>query len=620
MLLALFLATLALASPEPTASPAPTPSPTATPGFSVHGSGANVFIDQATGGVGQTPPEGPAFAAGSPAAPMSPYDWFSTAPLLPGVAGQVQYLFDASYRSKTTTATATFVVSGLGGDITNGIYWGEPFVGPLDPHEGRSHIPYAVIFPTHAGSDSVTAGQIEPYSLSLESNDSRWNVTGGFVAPNGYDGFVYTPPAFAGWLPSLNLQTFESVGPAINDLDSWTHAATALPSLGVDATATFGHLGVEATDALLPAPPGTSARLTGFNAALDEGDNGRFSLDVVHVATNGNALTVPTLFGFDPRVHPGAQGDLATSSIAGQRQTIAGARAFFHPHAGYDAVVELGRAWYDATLVVRPGSSRPGNYQHYGIARHFNGKSAAGIDFYRFDPQYSTVLLPYGIAENVWGIAWAYPGPWLKGTYQLASNAIAPINRVGFRAHADLSNGRFEAHAAYYGYRQLAPSTYDNLTQTGFVEVDYLVERAGDVTLGETHGLDAYAAWHLDRDTLAVDYARDLQYRGYQGTAVQDYVEMRYHQVVLSEQHRFTKNLLGVGGYARYSANGMWTTTPVIGIYAFGFAGGEWAFDDNQQLFVGLRRYALTGLPSIPAGPPPTLRGTAIVVDHHITF
>ena len=630
MLLAYFLVLLQVASPSPQPSPStsPLPSPAASatatpsPGFSVHGSGALVFIDQATAGSGASPPEGPDFAAGRPNAPMSPYDWFSGAPEIPGVAGEAQYQINAAYRAAHVTATASFMISGVGGDITNSIYWGEPLVGPLDPHEGRSPIPYSVVFPTHAGTDDTQAGQIViPYSLSLSDNDGRWSASGGFVTTNHFDAFVFTPPALTSWLPALNVQTLESVGPGIADLGAWQHVVTTLPLLGFDATATFGKVAAEVTDALLPSMPGTAARFTGATAALDRGDAGTFSLDVTHVSTSGNALRVPALFGSDPQLHPGAQGNLATSTLANQRETIAGARAFFHPFHGYDATLELARAWYDAGLVARPGTARPGDYAHIALTRRFDANGDVGIEYYRFDPRYATAILPYGIPENVWGIAWAYPGPWLKGTYQLASNNVAGTNRVGIRAHADITRGRLEAHAAYYAYRQILPSTYDNLTQTGFIEVDYLTEAPGDVTLGQTHGLEAYAAWHWQRDTISVDFARDTQYRGYFGSASGDLVDMRYPQVVFAEQHRFSPNVLAAVGYGRYSANGMWSTTPVIGIYGLGFLGGEFSFDQGrQQLLIEVRQYALTGLPSIPAGPPPTLRGTSLVVDHHFKF
>ena len=40
----------------------------------------------------------------------------------------------------------------------------------------------------------------------------------------------------------------------------------------------------------------------------------------------------------------------------------------------------------------------------------------------------------------------------------------------------------------------------------------------------------------------------------------------------------------------------------------------------NTALLVEGRRYALTGLPSIPYVPPPTMRGTAFIVDQKISL
>ena len=612
----LALLTLLAVAPTPTASPTPVPV------WSIHGTGSNTFVDQSTLGPGATPPEGPAFANGQPNAPMSPYDWFSTNPTTPGVSGLAQYEFNAGFHAATFHANAAFLVSGIGGSITDGIYWGEPLLGPLDPHEGRSPIPYRIVFPTHAGSDDVAALQaVIPYNVSVADNAGHWNVAGGFVTPSNYDPFVFTPPPLASWLPSFNLQPFESAGPGIADLDAWTHLSSTLPMLGTDASVSIGHVSAEGTDALLPSPPGTMARMFGFAAALDRGDAGRLSLDWVNVTTTGASLTVPTLYGADPTLHPGAQGNLATSTLARQSQTIAGVRALVHPFAGYDTTLELGRAWFDAGLVARPNSSKPGNYEHLAFARHFNAHDNAGIEFYRFDPRYATAVLPYGIPENVFGVAWIYPGPWLKGTYQLAGNSAIGANRTGVRAFANFNRGRLRANASYYAYRQIEPSSYDNLTQTGFVEVDYLVESPGNTNLGQTHSVATYLGWQLPLDTIGVDFARDTQLRAYNPAAPGDYVDMRYPQIVVSDVHRFSDDLRAEAGYARYSASGTWTLTPVTGIYTMGFAGVQFNFDSSrQQLFVQIRRYGLTGLPSIPGGPPPTLRGTAIVVDHHIAF
>ena len=508
-----------------------------------------------------------------------------------------------------------------GGDVTNGIYWAEPFVGQIDPHEGRSWLPYAIRYPTRADTNDTTSAEVvSPYFLSLHASDERWRVTAGYVAPAQYDAFVFTPPALTSVSPSMNLQTFESVGPALADLDSWNHIASTLPLLGADAQGKLGPLALEATDALLPSPAGTSARLVGGSAALDRGGAGRFSFGIVRVATNGAPLEVPTLFGARPTLHPGPQGDLSTSTLADQRETIAGARAFLHPYRGYDALLEVGRSWYDAGLVARPGTSTPGDYQHYGLTRTFGDTDALGVEYYRMDPRYATAVLPYGIAENVWGTAWAFPGPWLKGTYQLVNDAFGGSNRVGFRVHGDLTRGRLETHAAAYSYRQLLPSTYANLTQAGFVEVDYLPLQAGDVSLGHTRGIDGYAAYHFDRDTISIDYAHDLQARAFAGGARGDLVAMRYPQFVIAEQHHVTKSFIATGGYGRYETEGTWSTTPVASTYALGFAGAQYDFGNGQQLSIQVREFGLAGYPSIPGGPPPTLRGTSFVIDHHIAL
>ncbi|GAC1309418.1 MAG: hypothetical protein NVSMB21_15950 [Vulcanimicrobiaceae bacterium] len=583
--------------------------------------GSHVFIDRSTRGPGTTPPEGADFAAGQPIAPISPFDWFSTAPQLPGAAGQLQYRIGLAYRTPGVTVDTALLLSSVAGDVTNAIYWGEPLLGRIDPHEGRSALPYAVAYPARGGTNDAFGAQVlTPYSVSVRSAGDRFRVTGGYVTPALYDGFVFTPPALTNVSPTLNLQTFESSGPPLADLATWTHLASSLPLAGVDARADLGGLALEATDGVLPGPSGTSARLIGGAIVYDRAEAGRYSANVVHVTTHGDAIGTPTLFGADPILHPGPQGDLASSTLGEQRQTIVGARAFFHPRRGYDALAEIGRSWYDARVAARPGSSRPGNYQHYGLTRTFDANDAVGIEYYRMDPRYATAVLPYGIQENLWGTAWAYPGPWLKGTYQLVNDNFGGSNRVGFRVHGDLTRGPLQAHAALYGYRQLSPSTYDNLTQLGFVEVDYLTLRPGDTALGRTRGVDASLGYTFARDTITLDYAHDLQRRDGAGSARGDDVAMRYPQLVIANQHRFSAHALAAVGFGRYAASGTWTTTPVAAIYSVGFAGVELDLGRGQQLFVQLRQSGLSGAPSIPGGPPPTFNATSLTIDHHVTL
>ncbi len=552
---------------------------------------------------------------------MTPFEWFTTNPLVPGVSGQAQYLVSGALHQGKYTFDASAMFAGVVGDPTNATYWGEPFLGTFDPLEGRSNLQVPIVYPTHQGYNDVLAGGLSfPYSIDMHANDDRWRVTGGYLQTSSYDQFLFTQPPTSTFVPSITQQTFETLGPGLADISSWLHLASALPVLGADATAQVGAVSVEGTDALLPDPENTSVRMTGGNVVWDKGDRGRFSAGIVHVQSTGDPQAVPTLFGANPRTYNGAQGPVASSTLADQTQTLVGARAFFRPHKGYDALIELGRAWYNAGLVARPGTEAPGNFQHYQVTRHFNKDDYFGLEYYRMDPRYASMVLPYGIPLNVWGIAWAYPGPWLKGTYQLVNNTWGGENREGLRAFGRVKRGRWSGNLAAYDYRQIEPSTAENMTSTGFVEVDYLILQPNDLQYGRTKGLDAYVSWADDKDTVSLDYGSDSEFRGHALTAPVDGVSMHYPQIVIAERHRFDPTIVGVLGYARYQATGTWTTTPVYGVNALGFAGVQFDLGRYGQILIRFTAYGTKGDPSIPGGPPPTLHGTGLIVDHHFNF
>ena len=98
--LALGLTLAAPAVADPTPAPAASPSPTASPrplGLRTSTNASFTFVDQSTAGDGQIAPEAPGFIAGSPLAPNTPYDLFSSAPQVPGVAGIGQITTTATY-------------------------------------------------------------------------------------------------------------------------------------------------------------------------------------------------------------------------------------------------------------------------------------------------------------------------------------------------------------------------------------------------------------------------------------------------------------------------------------------------------------------------------------------
>src|SRR5579863_976891 len=384
---------VALASPEP--------SPSATPRVEIHGYGAHVFVDQATNGPGQVPPEGAAYRNGAPTAPMTPYDLFSDDPVVPGVSGELSYQATLTIHTPSVSYDAALTFAGIQGDLTNSIYWNEPFFGPLDPHEGRAPVTFLPAYPTSPSTNDVSLwGASLPASLSARANNSAWRVSGGYVNPASFDRFVFAPAPVLDATPQLGVQTLETLSPGTASLASWIAAPTAIPLLGADGAYSFRNASLELTDALLPMYPGTTAHLTGASFVLDRGSLGRYSANVIDVRTAGDPVVVPSIFGAGALLHPGAQGNLATSSVAEQHEVDAGIRAFFHPlHT--DVTIEAGRSWYNAGLVAIPGSAQPGNYLHLAVARAITKQANAGVDLYRVDARYGTIMLPYGAFENL---------------------------------------------------------------------------------------------------------------------------------------------------------------------------------------------------------------------------
>jgi hypothetical protein len=615
MLFAILLLTTLEAAPA--TAPSPSPSPVATPRFALGLRGSNVFVDQATGGPGTTPPEAREFAHGSPISPMSPYDWFSSGPAMPGVAGIAQYEITGTYHAAAVDLAATLGLGSLTGSTTNALYWGEPLIANLNDHDLSRIVPYAILFPTHAGQDDASVANASFLNVSAAASDGRWKVQGGYFYLAQSDRFVFAPPPLTSVVPSLGVQTAETLGPGMPSIDAWTSSPSSLPVLGADGVWHQGSATLELTDALLPSLSDTNVRLTMGSLVLDRGDYGRFSLQLAHLWTTGAPIATTCYFGTNQQIVYSAQGRLFTSELANQVQTIAGARAFVHPAKGWDALVELGRAWYDAGLVTFPGTSRYGNYEHFSVARHL-GDDVATLEYHRFDATYATMILPYGIPENIWSVAWSWPGVWLKSTYQLVDNTVIGANRAGYHFRYDHNNKNLEVHASYGDWHQLVPETTANASQVGFVDGFFLLQKNAFATYGSDRQLGLYVAWHMPRDDLVFDGVEDYLSRPADPGQAIDVVATRSPQIIVSWAHRFEKNLLAVAGYGRYATIGTWALTPVDAIYGVGFAGVQFATGPKTAILVEGRRYALVGLPSMVNGTPPTMRGTAFIVDQRI--
>jgi hypothetical protein len=272
--------------------------------------------------------------------------------------------------------------------------------------------------------------------------------------------FVFAQPALTSVNPAIAYAPAESLGSGVPSADFWQPGASALPLHGADVVARRGIATLELASGALPSLPGEDARVSLGSLVVDHGEGTRYSAEVAHVKTSGTAFGTTVPFGADPAFDVYPQGVLPTSTLSGQRQTIAGLRAAFHalPAATVDAVAEIGRAWYDASPAARPGTQAPGGYYHLGLSRA-RGRTTASADYFRMEPRYATAILPYGVPENQWSTAFAWPGQWLKSNYQLVDNGTLGVNRQGYRLRYYVDKGPLEVHTEFVSLKQIAAET-----------------------------------------------------------------------------------------------------------------------------------------------------------------
>jgi hypothetical protein len=353
---------------------------------------------------------------------------------------------------------------------------------------------------------------------------------------------------------------------------------------------------------------------------FDHGDGTRYSLSYVHVTTSGDPIFTTTLYGIDPHATPGPQGNLPSSTLGGQIETVAGARAAFHLSPRIDAIAELGRTWYDADLVSNPGTNRPGGFYHLGFSQTLR-RVTFKVDGYRFEARYANAILPYGIPENVWSAAWAWPVVWLKSTYQLVDNTQAPgSNRQGYRVSYVLGGHTLQVRAAYSSFRQIAPASYGNMQQVGFVDGFFLPQPDDAATLGEEHQYNAWIGWHPSFGDVTLDYADDLMHRSAASLRPEDAVTYQAPEVVLTYSRALDKRIVADAGFGRYAMKGTWAAnfTNVDYFQNVVFAGVQIAQSDRTAALLQVRHAAFTGLPSALHELSPDFHATTVIFEERL--
>lgn len=608
------------ATSSATLSPAPSSTPRA-PGLHVDSAASITFVNQGTSGGGQVGPEAPGFLAGSPLSPNTPYDLFSSAPQVPGIAGIGALVSTATYRSRTLDIGLTAGLGYVRGSTTNATYWGENLLPTLNPHLGSQALPYAIAFPTHAGGDDGTALRLSLLGASIATADGNLRVRGGWFDLAQTDRFVFAPPALTSVNPQIAYAPAESLSSGLAGAPWWQPAATALPLHGIDAVVRHGDATIELTSAALPSLPGQGARMTMGSLVFDRGEGTRFSAQLLHVATSGAPFgtTIPT--GLDPRFTPTPQGILPTSTLSGQRQTIAGVRGAFHllPAEGVDAVVEIGRAWYDAAPVARPGTEAPGGFYHVGLAWMHN-RATAALDLYRMEPRYATIILPYGVPENQWSAAFAWPGQWLKSNYQLIDNSVLGVNRQGYRLRYAVDEGPLEARLEFTNLQQIEPETTSMSTQSGYVDGYYLPQVPDAATFGRQKRYGFWAAWHPRFGDVTLDVVDDTLYRPFAPAHPEDRVSYEVPQAVVTYSRAIAANATFAAGLGRYAIKGAFAE-PLDFAERLAFAGVQFRSSSRASTLITFRRTAFAGMSTFPASPAsPNFTGSALVAEERLRF
>jgi len=607
-------------APSPSASAAPTQRPgTIRWSGDVHAT----FITQGTNGPGIRPPEAAGFAAGDPLSPETPYDVFSSAPLVPGNAGESALLLRPRYAARTFDAEFTLGAGFAGGSVTNAAYWGESLVPTLNPHAGAQMLPYRIVFPTHAGQDDGSGFVASVLGGSIATKDGSVRLRGGWFDLKQTLSFVFVQPSVTNAPPAIGIATPETLGDGPPQLDAWQAPATTLPLHGLDLVVKNGLATVEAADAALPALPGTPARMRTVSIVVDHQDGTRYGAQFLAVSTGGTPVATTVLFGADPRLEVTPQGLLPESTIGGQRQRIIGFDAAFHATKALDAVVELGRSTYAADGVAEPGTGTPGDYYHVGLS-HAQGRATAAIDLYRNEASYANALLPYGAPENVWSVAWSWPGQWLKSNYQLINDFPVNINRQGYRIKYAVKGGNspLDVRLSYANFAQIAPITQANALQTGFIDGFFLPQANDAATLGRQHQYALFVGYHPSWGDLTFDYAEDTMRRPAVPAHPEDTVSYDNPEAVLTIARHFGPTLIASAGLARYGMRGSFSATFTNVDYAQRtvFVGVELRESTHAASLLTLRRAAFGGIPTQPGGPPPDFTGTLLVFEQRYHF
>jgi hypothetical protein len=610
---------VAQASPRPTPSAAPTATP-APKRLTIGVQGYLSAINQQFVGPGIVPPEGAGFAAGSPIAPGTPYDFFSNAPLTTGFGFHQGLVISPTLHLKGFDVTADVGYGSISGSGNVAEYWGEQPLPQLNVHLGQRQINVPPAFTTHNSQDGIKGGIVGVDSGKIATTDGNVVLRGGWIDLLQSEKHVFAPPPMTNSPASLGVTLPETIGDGAPVSDNFPALSSTLPLHGLDLTVKRGIGTFEATDADLPTLPGTAARLESVSMELDHGAGLKYGAQVVHVKSGGDPVAITLLWGGvggPGFLIPSSQGNVPISLLGGQKTTIFGADASIPLGLADDFSAKYGYSTYSATGTAFAAQAMGGSFYSGKFHHAFNSWEAT-VEGLRFEPGYAPMQIPYGTLENVWSIAYSWPATWLKSFYPLADVSEIGPNRQGLRFSANTIFNKIDVRVMMSEYQMIHPYDIGNAFTPGFVEGYFLPQLNGGATIGkETHAAAALA-WHPKAGDFNLELTDATLGRAGANGNPADAVAMNYPGGTFSFARPINPRLYGSIGAGRYAVDGSFANSgPKNADLAESviFAGLQYSKDPKSVYHLQYRLYSVKGIPTIPGGPSPNMHGPQLILE-----
>lgn len=559
------------------------------------------YVNQHFVGPGTVPPQASLFASGSPIAPGTPYDFWTSSPNTSGFGIGEQFTLMPTYHiSSSYDVSATFGYGALSGTGNVAAYWGDEPMPTIDPHLGSRALNLPVAFPLANKQDSVSATRGSLLSAAIGRHDGSFVVRGGWFDLAQGESFIFkqppattTPIAFDEPLP-------EGLGDRAPMFDVLKTAAPQLPLHGVDAFVKLSsELNLELTNAELPSPYGTHARVTSGSIEIDRGGGVTYGAELAHLVTGGNPVLSSVLMGGNPALTVDPQyGALPTSTLNAQRMVIGGLRASFPLSADTDAQLRWAMSCYGADGTSQSAPCTHGSYYYARLHHGFRSFDLA-VEGIRSEATYATAILPYGTLENIWSAPFTWPGTWLKGTYQFVDNTQIGPNRQGMRVSGTTLIAGVEIRAAYAFYNQIRPYDASTAFIPGFVEGYFLPQLNAAGTLGKEQHASASFIAHAKFANVQLDLSDVTLSRAGSAGNANEAVAINYPSASLSLSRELGPKLIGSVGAGRYAVDGAFDTGgPKNADLAqrVVFAGLQWQQNPTTSWGLQYRLYSVDGL------------------------